>query len=34
MNRYNFKKVESKWQNFWNENNFFRSEINKNKKKF
>jgi leucyl-tRNA synthetase len=34
MSRYNFKKVESKWQIFWDKNNFFKSEINKNKKKF
>ena len=34
MNRYNFKKVESKWQIFWDKNNFFKSEINNKKKKF
>jgi leucyl-tRNA synthetase len=34
MSRYNFKKVESKWQIFWDKNNFFKSEINNNKKKF
>ena len=34
MNRYNFKKVESKWQIFRDKNNFFKSEINNKKKKF
>ena len=34
MSRYNFKKVESKWQIFWDKNNFFKSEINNKKKKF
>ena len=34
MQRYNFKTIESKWQKFWDANNFFKSEINKNKKKF
>ncbi len=34
MERYNFKLVESKWQKFWDKNKSFKSEINKNKKKF
>ena len=34
MERYNFKIVENKWQRFWEENKSFKSEIDKNKKKF
>ena len=34
MERYNFKKIESKWQNFWQDKKIFKSQINKNKKKF
>ena len=34
MERYNFKSVESKWQNFWEKNNTFKTEVDKNKKKF
>ena len=34
MDRYNFKTVEKKWQTFWEENKSFKSEIDKNKKKF
>ena len=34
MNRYNFKVVEEKWQNFWIKNKSFQSETNQNKKKF
>ena len=34
MERYNFKIVEKKWQEFWNQNQTFKSEINKDKKKF
>ncbi|MDB9710943.1 leucine--tRNA ligase [Candidatus Pelagibacter ubique] len=34
MERYNFKTVEEKWQNFWEENKFFSAKIIKNKKKF
>ena len=34
MDRYNFKVIESKWQKFWDKNNFFSSKVNKNKKKF
>ena len=32
MERYNFKSVESKWQNFWENNNTFKTEVDKNKK--
>jgi leucyl-tRNA synthetase len=34
VERYNFKIVEKKWQEFWNQNQTFKSEINKDKKKF
>ena len=34
MDRYNFKSVEDKWQKFWEKNNTFKAEIDKNKKKF
>ena len=34
MERYNFKLAEKKWQNFWEKDKTFKSEINKNKKKF
>ena len=34
MDRYNFKSVENKWQNFWEENKIFSTKIEKNKKKF
>ncbi len=34
MERYNFKSVESKWQSFWENNNTFKTEVDKNKKKF
>ena len=34
MERYNFKLVEDKWQRFWDKNKSFKSEIDKNKKKF
>ena len=34
MERYNFKIVEEKWQKFWDQNQTFKSEINKDKKKF
>ncbi len=34
MERYNFKIVEDKWQRFWDKNKSFKSEIDKNKKKF
>ena len=34
MSRYNFKVVEDKWQKFWEDNNSFKSEVDKSKKKF
>ena len=34
MNRYNFKTVEKKWQDYWEKNNSFESTIKKGKKKF
>ena len=34
MDRYNFKIVENKWQDFWEQNNAFKTKIDKNKKKF
>ena len=34
MNRYNFKIVEKKWQDYWEKNNSFKSIIKKGKKKF
>ena len=34
MTRYNFKIIEEKWQNYWVENNSFKSVVDKNKKKF
>jgi leucyl-tRNA synthetase len=34
VERYNFKIIEKKWQNIWEKNNIFSSNINKNKKKF
>ena len=34
MDRYNFKIIENKWQNFWDKNNSFASKVDKNKKKF
>ncbi len=34
MTRYNFKVIEKKWQNYWVENNSFKSVVDKNKKKF
>jgi len=34
VERYNFKIVEKKWQDFWKKNNFFKAKIEKNKKKF
>ena len=30
MERYNFKVIEKKWQNFWEKNKSFKTEINKN----
>jgi len=34
VNRYNFKSVEEKWQNFWNKNKSFSTSSDKTKKKF
>ncbi len=34
MERYNFNAVEKKWQRYWDENNIFKSKVDKNKKKF
>ncbi len=34
MDRYNFKSVEKKWQNFWEDNKSFKASIDKDKKKF
>ena len=34
MERYNFKKVEEKWQDLWSKNNFFSKKIDRNKDKF
>ncbi len=34
MDRYNFKLVEKKWQDYWQKNKFFASKIDKSKKKF
>ena len=34
MERYNFKKVEKKWQDFWFKNKSFKAEVNSNLKKF
>ena len=34
MDRYNFKVIEEKWQNYWKKNKSFKTKINKNKKKF
>ncbi len=34
MERYNFKLIEEKWQNFWEQEKTFATKIDKNKKKF
>ncbi len=34
MDRYNFKEIEQKWQNYWENNKFFKTQKNKDKKKF
>ncbi len=34
MERYNFKLIEEKWQNYWEKNNSFSTKLDKNKKKF
>jgi leucyl-tRNA synthetase len=34
VQRYNFKLIEKKWQNFWEKKKLFKTKTNKNKKKF
>ena len=34
MNRYNFKKVEIKWQKIWDKQKAYKSKLDKSKKKF
>ena len=34
MDRYNFKTIESKWQNYWDSNKTFKTQLDKSKKKF
>ena len=34
MERYNFRKIETKWQKYWKDNKSFSSHIDLNKKKF
>ena len=34
MDRYNFKTVEQKWQNYWHSNQTFKTSADKSKKKF
>ena len=34
MERYNFKKTEKKWQDYWDKNKSFNCEIDNKKKKF
>ena len=34
MERYNFKKVERNWQEYWEKNKSFKSTVDKKKKKF
>ncbi len=34
MERYNFNTIESKWQKYWQDNNYFQTKTDKNKKKF
>ena len=34
LDRYNFKIIEEKWQNYWNKNKTFKAVVLKNKKKF
>ncbi|MDC1011005.1 leucine--tRNA ligase [Candidatus Pelagibacter sp.] len=34
MERYNFKSIEKKWHNFWEQNNSFKSVLDKSKEKF
>ena len=34
MDRYNFKEIEKKWQNYWEDKKFYKTQKNKDKKKF
>ncbi len=34
MDRYNFKEIEKKWQNYWEDNKLFKTQKDKDKKKF
>ena len=34
MDRFNFKKIDKKWQDFWDKNNIFKTKIDRSKKKF
>ena len=34
MERYNFKEIDSKWQQIWSDKKVYKSKIDKNKKKF
>ena len=34
MDRYNFKTIENKWQKLWEDNNTFKTKVNKSKEKF
>ena len=34
MERYNFKLIENKWQNFWETSKTFKTKLDTNKKKF
>ena len=34
MDRYNFKLIEKKWQDYWRENKSFKTQVDKSKKKF
>ena len=34
MERYNFNSIESKWQKYWKDNNYFQTKTDKSKKKF
>ena len=34
MSRYNFKIIEQKWQDFWEKNNSFKSDLDNNKNKY
>jgi len=34
VDRYNFKEIEKKWQNYWESNKFFKTQKDKDKKKF